>query len=196
MGTLAAQNPDDGLDGIERQLLVEYQILQTIADHEVQSVYLTFAVFIPLLATAAASLFAVLISGKLAHIGPFLTLGVIGTIATLVLILAWWKVTNRRQAVRQRMFTRQSEIAKRLGGHMLKQYIFEYDFQPKPLIPGPLWLERLILPCIEERRRDLGRPDSSRRAEATFTNLMRLTVGFPLFLWVMTLMLGILELAK
>lgn len=102
MGTVAAQNPDDRLDTIERQLLVEYQILQNIADHEVQTVYLTFAVFVPLLVTPAAALLAVLFSGNLDHPWRFVTLGLIGTVATIIFINIYFRLaeSDKEKAVR------------------------------------------------------------------------------------------------
>ena len=62
-----SSNPKMAENQVTQQLLAEYQVVQSIADHEVQSIYLTFAVLFPLLATASISLLAILISDRLQH---------------------------------------------------------------------------------------------------------------------------------
>lgn len=104
----------------DQQLLVEYQILQGITDHEVQTVYLTFAVFFPLLLTAGASLIGVLLSENLRNLGVFLSLGIGGTFVTFILVWAWWRIANRRQQIRRMAFDRQRVIETALGCHMQK----------------------------------------------------------------------------
>ena len=175
-------NENTDQDQVREQLLVEYQVVQTIADHEVQTVDLTFALFLPLLVTASASLLALLVGGRLQHGKIFLAIGIAGSIITVSMWLTWGRVANRRQQVRKRMFTYQGEIAHRLGGHMTKQKIFEEEFESQKLIPGPGWLEYLLLPVVDRRP-----------ADATFVNLMRLSIWPALSLWATVLIMAVLE---
>lgn len=154
------------------QLIIEYQIIQSIADHEVQTIYLSFAVFIPILITAAASLIAVLISGNLENESTFVALGVSGTVVTFLMIWGWWRVADRRQQIRKDLFDYQGSIAKQLGGYMIKQKLFA-KFETE---------KRAVLPFLS--------------GDATFVNLMKVAVWFPLGVWIIVLVVGIIELSK
>jgi len=156
----AARNPED-------QLLVEYQILQSIADHEVQTIYLTFSVFTPILITAAASLIAILVSGNLENERTFVSLGIGGTVLTFLMIWGWWRVADRRQRIRKELFEYQALIAEKLGGYMVKQKLFA-----KLETEG-----KAVLPFLS--------------GDATFVNLMKAAVWIPLLVWILVLVVGV-----
>lgn len=178
------------------QRLAEYQLVQGITDQEVQTIYLTFAVFFPLSVTATASLLAVLFSRSIQHTGLFFWLGVGGTVLTTLLVVTWWRVADTRQEVRRKLFHYQSDIARELATnphqgksqlYLRKQYIFG-QLAPRPLIP--LWSVSWSSP----KSWLTNGVRSAFQAEASFTNLMRLTVlTVPLPIWAAVLVQGALE---
>jgi len=79
------------------------------------------------------------------------------------------------------MFEYQAEIASKLGGHLKLQYQFK-SFGTGRMIPWA-WLERVVYHGTWERRE--GGPN-----DATFVNLLRLSVLGPLFLWIAVVVVG------
>jgi len=98
-------NPTSG-----EQRLVDYQVVQEIVDHEVQTTYLTFALFFLLSLTAAASLLVGLFGRELEHPTSFLIVSMGRIVDTTLAVWNWWFVTNRRQKVRTALFAYQERL--------------------------------------------------------------------------------------
>ncbi len=163
-----------------QQLLVEYDIVQRIADRETHTIYLTFAVFFPVSVTAAASLLALLISERIEQTKQILLLGVLGALLSSLLVWLWWRVADRRRRVRRKMFERQAEIEEELGSRMKISRIFREQLESYRLVPLIPWI-----PLI-----------SRLHGDATFVNLMRVVVLVSVLAWAAVVAIGALRVSQ